>query len=149
LFAKSKATKLKLKIKNKLTTSFFARLAKKLANKTLLSIVVFFDFNVDFTINNNKFFNSNTNSKTSINTTIVTKISLNKKDKFIINKIAYWQFGESIFQFQDAKITQVARDQSQERSRSNGKLAFRKSKKLNKKYNFDIRDAHELSQYFD
>jgi len=112
LFAKSKATKLKLKIKNKLTTSFFARLAKKLANKTLLSIVVFFDFNVDSTINNNKFFNSNTNSKTSINTTIVTKISLNKKDKFIINKIAYWQFGESIFQFQDAKITQVTRDQS-------------------------------------
>jgi len=83
---KSKATKLKLKIKNKLTTSFFT-FAKKFA-KTFLLIVVFFDFNVDFVINNNKFFDNNINSKASINATIVTKISLNKKDKFVINKIA-------------------------------------------------------------
>jgi len=79
--------KLKLKIKNTLTTSFFT-LAKKLANKTFLFIVVFFDFNVDSIVNNNKFFDNNANNKTSINATIVTKISLNKKDKFIINKIA-------------------------------------------------------------
>jgi hypothetical protein len=85
-FAKSKVTKLKLKIKNKSTTSFFA-LAKKLA-KTFSFVVVFFDFNVDFTISNDKFFDSNTNDKTFIDVAIVTKISLNKKDKFIINKIA-------------------------------------------------------------
>jgi len=86
---KPKITKLKLKIKikNTSTTSFFT-LAKKLANKTFLFIVVFFDFNVEFIVNNSKFFDSNANSKTSINTTIVTKISLNKKNKLIINKIA-------------------------------------------------------------
>ncbi len=84
-FAKFKVTKLKLKIKNKLTTSFFA-LAKKFA-KTFLSIIVFFDFNVNFIVNNNKFFDSNTNNKTFINVTIVTNVSLNKKDKFIIDKI--------------------------------------------------------------
>ncbi len=86
-FAKSKVIKLKLKIKNTSITSSFA-LAKKLANKTFLSIVIFFDFNIDFVINNNKFFNSNTNSKTSINIIVITKISLNKKKRFIINKIA-------------------------------------------------------------
>jgi hypothetical protein len=86
-FTKSKVTKLKLKIKNILITSFFA-LAKKFASKTLLSIVVFFDFNIDFPISNNKFFNSNIDSKISISTTIITKISLNKKNKFITNKIA-------------------------------------------------------------
>ncbi len=77
---------MKLKIKNISTTSFFV-LAKKFANKTLLFIVVFFDFNVDFIASNDKFFDSNTNSEMFINVTIVTKISLNKKDKFIINKI--------------------------------------------------------------
>ncbi len=138
LFAKSKATKLKLKIKNKSMTSFFARLAKELANKTLLSIVVFFDFNVDSTINNNKFFNSNTNSKTSINTIIVTKISLNKKDKFIINKIAHRQFGEPAPQFQDAKMARGA----------TGSLHLGGQKRLGKKYNFDVRDAHGLPQHF-
>ncbi len=86
MFAKSKVTKLKLKIKNKLTTNFFA-LAKKLA-KIFLSIVVFFDFNVNFTISNNKFFDSNANNEMFIDATIVTNVSLNKKDKFIINKIA-------------------------------------------------------------
>ena len=86
-FAKSKVTKLKLKIKNTSTTSF-STFAKKLASKTFLFIVVFFDFNVDSIINNNKFFDNNINNKTSIDTTIVTKISLKKKNKFIINKIA-------------------------------------------------------------
>jgi len=86
-FAKPKVIKLKLKIKNTLTTKF-STLAKKLASKTLLFIVVFFDFNVDSTINNNKFFNNNIDSETSIDATIVTKTSLNKKDKFIIDKIA-------------------------------------------------------------
>jgi len=86
LFAKSKITKLKLKIKNILTISFFA-FAKKLASTTLFFIVVFFDFNIKFVINNNKFFDSNINNKTSIDATIVTKFSLNKKNKFIINKI--------------------------------------------------------------
>jgi len=86
-FAKSKVIKLKLKIKNISTINFFA-LAKKLANKILLFIIVFFDFNIDFAISNNKFFNNNANNKTLINVAIVTKISLNKKNKFIVNKIA-------------------------------------------------------------
>jgi hypothetical protein len=87
LSTKSKVTKLKLKIKNKLIISFFV-LAKKFASKTFLFIVIFFNSNIDSTISNNKFFDSNINNKMSINIAIITKISLNKKDKFIINKIA-------------------------------------------------------------
>lgn len=86
-FAKSKVIKLKFKIKNILTTSFFI-FAKKFASKIFLSIVVFFDFNIDFAINNNKFFDNNIDNKISINIAIVIKIFLNKKNKFIINKIA-------------------------------------------------------------
>ncbi len=87
LFAKSKVIKLELKIKNILIINF-STFAKKLANKTLLFIVVFFDFNINSIVNNNKFFDININNKTSINIVVVTKISLNKEDKFIINKIA-------------------------------------------------------------
>jgi len=79
-FAKSKVIKLKLKIKNKSTTSFFA-FAKKLA-KIFLSIVVFFDFNIDSIVNNNKFFDSNIDNKISINATIVTNVSLNMKKNY-------------------------------------------------------------------
>jgi len=86
-FAKSKVIKLKFKIKNILTTSFFI-FAKKFANKTFLSIVVFFDFNIDFAINNNKFFDNNIDNKISINIAIIIRIFLNKRNKFIINKIA-------------------------------------------------------------
>ncbi len=85
LFAKSKVTKLKLKIKNISTTSFFI-FVKKLANKIFLFIVIFFDFNIDSTISNNQIFDNNINNKMFINIAIITKISLNKKDKFIINK---------------------------------------------------------------
>ncbi len=85
LFAKSKVTKLKLKVKKQLITSFFV-LAKKFASKTLIFNVnvyqIFFNFDANFdATNNNKFdSNKNINDKTSINATIVTKISLNKKN---------------------------------------------------------------------
>jgi hypothetical protein len=92
-FAKSKATKLKLKVKKQSTTSFFA-LAKKFANKTLsLNIDVyqiFFDFNANFDATSNNKFDSNKDidDKASIDATTITKISLNKKDRVIASKIA-------------------------------------------------------------
>jgi len=92
LFAKSKATKLKFKVKKQSTTNFFT-FAKKFASKTLLINVniyqIFFDFNVDSNIASNSKFNSNKNidNKTFINIVVVTKIFLNKKDRVIASKI--------------------------------------------------------------
>jgi len=75
-------------LKSNIEPTINLALIKKFANKIFLFIVVFFDFNIDFAINNNKFFDNNIDNKISIDTTIVTKISLNKKSRFIINKIA-------------------------------------------------------------
>jgi len=91
-FAKSKVTKLKFKVKRQSTTSFFA-LAKKFVSKTFSLNVdiyqIFFDSNVDSNVaSNNKFdSNKNINNKTSINIATITKVSLNKKNRIIANKI--------------------------------------------------------------
>jgi len=85
LFAKSKVTKLKLKVKKWLTTNFIA-LTKKFANKIFSLNIniyqIFFDFNANSNVASNNKFNSNKNidNKTSINIVTITNIFLNKKD---------------------------------------------------------------------
>ncbi len=91
-FAKSKAIKLKLKVKEQSTTSF-SILAKKFANKISFLRVniyqIFFNFNANFDATSNNRLNSNKNidNKTSINATTITKISLNKKNRVIASEI--------------------------------------------------------------
>jgi len=71
----------------------FSIFAKKFANKFFSLNVniyqIFFDFNANSNATSNNEFdsNKNINNKTSIDATIVTKISLNKKDRVIANKI--------------------------------------------------------------